>query len=72
MIKVNKLAHTHKHASKKQKFKERKQWLSVTIQVFEFFECSITSVLYMNFRTVMTKRIENPQVNAKGTCILLD
>ena len=73
MNKENKHAHTHKRIQESESLKKgnggsMSQFTSSTL----LRQCLITSALCIIFRAVMTKRINSPQVNARGTYVLLD
>ena len=73
MNKENKHVHTHRRTQESENLKKgnggsMSQFTSSTL----LRQCLITSALYIMFRTVTTKRINSPQVNARGTYVLLD
>ena len=73
MNKVNKHAHTHTSLKKSKSLKKENSGSRSPFSSSTFLrECSMTSALYMIFKTVMKKRINSPQVNARCTYILLD
>ena len=72
MNKVNKHAHTHRHIEESENLKKGSGGSMSRFRSSTFLTCFITSALYIIFRTVMTKRISTPQVNGRGTYILLD
>ena len=73
MNKENKHAHTHRRIQESENLKKgnggsMSQFTSSAL----LRQCLITSALYIIFRTVMTKRINSPQVNPRGIYVLLD
>ena len=72
MNKVNKHAHTHRHIEESESLKKGDGGSMSRFRSSTFLTSFITSALYIIFRTVMTKRISTPQVNGRGTYVLLD